>query len=146
MKKLTEIDIKHWKHVTKSITPLGQSSSEPKSFSDIINFPLAVESYKPNPIKKSNQSYEAVIDLHGMTQTEAHVHLARLLAQYKIRSYRCILVITGKGGKYGRRQTGVLKRTVPLWMETAKFRHLVRSTSPAKREHGGDGALYIFLK
>ena len=143
--KLTDDDVKIWKHVTKSVTPLEEGPSETQPKAEVVTFSEIVEKKLP-PKKGKKRSYQACIDLHGMTQNDAHVHLAQTLARYKLKGYKCVLIITGKGGKYGRKQTGVLKRVVPLWLQTPKFRSLVRSTSPAKREDGGEGALYAYLK
>jgi len=87
---------------------------------------------------------EARIDLHGMTQEEAHRELVRFIEGSVARRRRFVLVITGKGsGGEGR---GILRRQVPIWLDGRELaRHVVgyRSADPV---HGGDGALYVRLR
>jgi DNA-nicking Smr family endonuclease len=84
------------------------------------------------------------LDLHGLTQAEAHGVLARFLHQAQARDARVVLVITGKGGSGEGR--GVLKRQVPLWLEGAEFRTLVIGFEAAAIGHGGEGALYVRVR
>ena len=84
------------------------------------------------------------LDLHGLTQAEAHGVLARFLHQAQTRDARVVLVITGKGGSGEGR--GVLKRQVPLWLEGAEFRALVLGFEAAAIGHGGEGALYVRVR
>ncbi len=94
------------------------------------------------------------LDLHGMTQIEAHDRLAGFLRATQAGGGRLVLVITGKGrpgdtplsflpGESGR---GTLRRTVPNWLVSAEFRPLVAGFEAAHRTHGGDGALYVRLR
>jgi DNA-nicking Smr family endonuclease len=85
------------------------------------------------------------IDLHGLTQAEAHGALARFLRQAQARDARVVLVITGKGGFAGEGR-GVLRRQVPLWLEGAQFRALVIGFDAAGVGHGGEGALYVRVR
>jgi DNA-nicking Smr family endonuclease len=82
------------------------------------------------------------LDLHGLTQAEAHAALARFLHGAQARDVKVVLVITGKGGE-GR---GVLRRQVPLWLEGAEFRSLVVGFDGAGTGHGGEGALYVRVR
>lgn len=91
------------------------------------------------------------IDLHGMTQAQAHDRLHRFLVAARAEGARVILVITGKGsqrrGEIGSgRDVGVLRRLVPLWLQEPGFRQLVAGYQTAHKSHGGDGALYIRLR
>jgi DNA-nicking Smr family endonuclease len=99
---------------------------------------------------------EATIDLHGMTQDHAHAALERFLAASAAHGRRCVLIITGKGGlnaarddadaPWARRRPGVLRSLVPLWLEHSPQRHRIAAIKKAHRAHGGDGALYIYLR
>ena len=44
------------------------------------------------------------------------------------------------------RQRGVLKRQVPHWLQMSPLSHAVQQVSPAHIRHGGDGALYVYLR
>lgn len=86
---------------------------------------------------------DARLDLHGYGREAAHKALAHFVEMARARDQRCLLVITGKG-KYG--GDGILRAAVPEWLkEPALSRHIV-ATAPARRDHGGDGALYLLLR
>ncbi|MEQ8308555.1 MAG: Smr/MutS family protein [Hoeflea sp.] len=84
------------------------------------------------------------IDLHGLTQSEAHNLLFDFLARAHERGLRHVLVITGKGSSHG--SQGVLKRVLPEWLAKPEFRFLISGHQNAARSHGGEGALYIRLR
>jgi DNA-nicking Smr family endonuclease len=85
------------------------------------------------------------IDLHGLTQADAHAALGRFLRGAQARDVKVVLVITGKGGAAGEGR-GVLKRQVPLWLEGVEFRSLVIGFDTAGTGHGGEGALYVRVR
>jgi DNA-nicking Smr family endonuclease len=95
-------------------------------------------------IAKGRLSIDARIDLHGMTQAEAHGVLLAFLHRAHASGMRHVLVITGKGISRG--GDGVLRRAVPGWLATAPFRGLVSAHATAARHHGGEGALYLRLR
>ena len=87
---------------------------------------------------------EARLDLHGMTQEEAHRALDAFLARAARAEKRCVLVITGKGGRSS--GGGVLRAAVPRWLNEAPNRARLLAFTPARPQHGGAGALYLLLK
>ncbi|MEM1315868.1 MAG: Smr/MutS family protein [Pseudomonadota bacterium] len=104
-------------------------------------------------LKRGKRTPEARLDLHGMTAAAAHATLARFLHRCRAEGKRCVLVITGKGGRrpvedapYMPERIGVLRYAVPEWLTTAPLAPLVVGVYPAHRGHGGDGALYVYLK
>jgi DNA-nicking Smr family endonuclease len=84
------------------------------------------------------------IDLHGLTQAEAHDALVRFLHRAQAEGAKFVLVITGKGGPGGDR--GVLRRQVPLWLALPALRASVLGFDVAHVGHGGEGALYVRLR
>jgi len=89
------------------------------------------------------------IDLHGMTQAAAHTALARFLVRAQHEGARVVLVITGKGARQsddGYSERGVLRRQVPLWLESAELRPFVVGFESAGAGHGGAGALYVRVR
>ncbi|MCT7376231.1 Smr/MutS family protein [Chelativorans salis] len=82
------------------------------------------------------------VDLHGMTQEEAHILLLSFLRRAYEADRRYVLVITGKGTS----GEGVLRRAVPQWLATPPFRAIVGGYEEAARHHGGGGALYVRLR
>lgn len=97
-----------------------------------------------NKLSKGRLPIEGRVDLHGMTQSEAHALLLSFLHRAYAEGMRYVLVITGKGSSFG--SDGVLRRAVPVWLSTPSFRSLVSSHDSAARHHGGAGAIYIRLR
>jgi DNA-nicking Smr family endonuclease len=95
-------------------------------------------------IAKGQLAIDARIDLHGMTQADAHGTLLGFLHRANAAGHRHLLVITGKGRSKG--GDGVLRRAVPGWFGTAAFRGLVSAWATAAHHHGGEGALYVRLR
>ncbi|QNT70367.1 Smr/MutS family protein [Defluviicoccus vanus] len=85
------------------------------------------------------------IDLHRMTQGEAHAALGGFLARAQQAGRRCVLVITGKGyGSDG--AVGVLKTNVPRWLNEQPNRERILAFAFAASQDGGEGALYVLLR
>jgi len=93
---------------------------------------------------KGRLPIDARVDLHGMTQSEAHGLLLSFLHRAHAGGLRYVLVITGKGASFG--SEGALKRAVPGWLATPLFRALVSGHDNAARQHGGAGAMYVRLR
>jgi DNA-nicking Smr family endonuclease len=99
-------------------------------------------------IGRGAEPIDARIDLHGMTQASAHGALAHFLRRAQHDGARVVLVITGKGkaGADPHAERGVLKRQVPLWLESPELRPLVIGFEAANIGHGGTGALYVRMR
>jgi DNA-nicking Smr family endonuclease len=95
-------------------------------------------------IVRGRQEIDGRIDLHGLTQAQAHAALLRFLRGAQAKGGRVVLVITGKGAPTGER--GVLRRQVPLWLALPDLRDCVVGFDAAAVGHGGDGALYVRLR
>ena len=92
-------------------------------------------------LKQGEFAVRDEIDLHGMTQDEAHRALGAFLAEAVAQRRRCVRVIHGKGRGSGQRGP-VLKSAVNRWLR----RHgAVRAFCSARRNDGGTGALYVLL-
>jgi hypothetical protein len=86
---------------------------------------------------------ERRLDLHGLTQAEAHVRLVRFLTGAARQGVRTALIVTGKGRPPG---GGVIRRRFLDWIEQPPLRALIARAAPAARRDGGEGAFYVFLK
>jgi DNA-nicking Smr family endonuclease len=95
-------------------------------------------------LKRGLHKIEATLDLHGMTQVEAHRALAAFVNAGYEAGRRCVLVITGRG--MGSSGPGILKKSVPRWLEEPALRRRILATAPAQPRHGGAGAAYILLR
>lgn len=143
-KDLTEDDKKLWEWLTKDVTPLGENSV-PDTSKKVVLFSDIVEETKLRLRKKSKIRYDARLDLHGMTRNEAFHMMEIVICREKIRGTKTILIITGKGHGKGE-GLGILKRKVPMWLSTPKFKKLVKGWKQASLRDGGEGAIYVFLK
>ena len=99
-------------------------------------------------IARGSRVIDGRLDLHGMTQAEAHDALFGFLRAKQARGDKLVLVITGKGarGSDNGGGRGVLKRVVPQWLGLPEFRSLVLGFESAAIGHGGEGALYVSLR
>jgi len=95
-------------------------------------------------LRKGQIKVDARLDLHGLTQAEAHKALNHFLLQAHEFGQRCVLVITGKGALS--QGGGVLKNMVPHWLNQIPNRNLILSFSYSRPMDGGSGALYVLLK
>jgi len=89
---------------------------------------------------------DARIDLHGLTQHEAHDRLRGFLYSAQARGHKVVLVITGKGGSGFMDERGVLRRVVPQWLAMPDMRSVVIGYEEAHASHGGSGALYVRIR
>lgn len=155
-----------WSSFTKTIEPLrdgampaGDDDSEPeddaapspqhtpKSAPRSVPQPVA-QKYAPplvpldrrmkKRVASGREGIDARLDLHGLTQSEAHAELAHFFRAAVSRGARLVIVITGK--------SGVLRRQVPLWLALPEFRTIVIGFETAHVTHGGEGALYVRLR
>ena len=104
----------------------------------------AIDQPMRRKIARGRLPIEGRIDLHGLTQDQAHTMLRGFITSARARGMRTVMVITGKGSSPA--SDGVLRRMVPLWLRQSDLRDQVSGFSAAERGHGGEGALYVRLK
>ena len=102
-------------------------------------------------MRRGQMDIEATLDLHGMTQAEAHRALGDFLHGSQSAGKRTVRVVTGKGGgkdlgSRGGSGRGVLRDAVPRWLNEGPNRRMIRGFSHAAPKDGGQGALYVLLK
>jgi DNA-nicking Smr family endonuclease len=96
-------------------------------------------------LARGRRAVEGVLDLHGLTQAEAHARLIAFLSRAQAEGRMLVLVVTGKGGaEPGDR--GVLRRMTPHWLGLPALRPIVLGFEEAAPHRGGAGALYVRLK
>lgn len=113
--------------------------------------PLRMDKKLHQRLKRGKARPEARLDLHGMTLAEAQPALHRFIVDARARGLRLVLVITGKGrdrdaGGPIPTPVGVLRHQVPRWLTGPALGGLVQQVTPAHIRHGGDGALYVYLR
>jgi DNA-nicking Smr family endonuclease len=97
-------------------------------------------------LARGNLNIDAAIDLHGMRQQEGHVALHSFLNKAQREGAKIVLVVTGKGEGRPAEESGVLRRSVPLWLRAPEWRSLIVGFEEATRTHGGAGALYVRMR
>jgi DNA-nicking Smr family endonuclease len=93
-------------------------------------------------LKRGRYPIEARLDLHGMTQEEAHRALSGFVGRSRAIGRRCVLVITG----HGRTSGGILKAAVPRWLSEPGLRRHLLAVTKARPRDGGTAALYLLLR
>jgi DNA-nicking Smr family endonuclease len=94
-------------------------------------------------MKRGKLQPEARLDLHGLTQAQAHAELTGFVLLSHEIGRRLVLVITGKGG---RGSGGVLRQQVPHWLALPPLKPLVLQIAESHVSHGGAGAFYLYLR
>lgn len=104
--------------------------------------PAPLEPLDKRGRERRNGRIEAKLDLHGMTQDEAHEALRHFIDRARSNGKRHLAIITGKGS----RGEGVLRRAVPCWLELPDIRPHISAIASAAPEKGGEGVLLVWLK
>ena len=137
-----EQDFVPWREAPKTARP---QALEPRAEGLLGSGNLdGMDRRQADRFRKGLLPMDAVLDLHGMSQQQAHAALDGYIADCWERNLRCVLVITGKGTAAG--SDGVLKARVPDWLNMAPSRSRVLAFTTARHHHGGTGALYVMLK
>jgi DNA-nicking Smr family endonuclease len=152
-------DIGLWRQAMRDVAPLpGRPAAMPAPALPLpapAEAPPPVARATPDPgagidrataekLKRGRHPIAARLDLHGLTQAEAHRALSRFVAEARDAGQRCILVITGRGLTPS--GPGVLKSAVPRWLAEPELRRHILMTAPAQPKDGGAGALYVLLR
>lgn len=92
-------------------------------------------------LKQGKMAYEAQLDLHGFRIEPAGDALVRFIKRAHQNNKRCVLIIHGKGGRFG--EAPILKNHVNHWLKQLPE---VSAFHSACARDGGSGALYVLLK
>ncbi|MFV3074757.1 Smr/MutS family protein [Niveispirillum fermenti] len=103
-----------------------------------------VDKRTDDKLRRGRLGIDGRIDLHGLTQSEAHDTLLGFIRRSHAAGRRNVLVITGKGQMP--RGEGVLRLSVPRWLREGDVGRLVLSIHQAQPQHGGGGAYYVLLR
>lgn len=104
--------------------------------------PVDIDRSSWRRLRRGQYPVEGRLDLHGMTQLQAHDALRGFLGFSRAQGRRCVLVITGRGALTG----GTLRAMTPRWLDEAPNRQNVLAYATAQRHHGGEGAIYVLLR
>ena len=171
-RRLTAEEAELWQHVARKVTPLdaeraravvrARTAAEPAAAAAETAAGSAPRTAAPartqatapaadhgtldrrtaQRLRRGRIAIDARFDLHGHTQHSAHAALLRFVERARARGCRHVLVVTGRGAEGG----GILKRTVPRWLQEPAFHRHVVAFHEAGARHGGAGALYVVLR
>ncbi len=175
-RRLSADELALWRHVTRQVRPLpgrvpeadvpagpgkpaldlkalrtgtaAPPSPAPASAKPALPPVLPLERRHKTELKRGRRAIDGILDLHGMTQAEAHDALVGFLHRMQARQARHVLIVTGKGGAGSSSggERGVLRRVVPHWLRLPDLRPIVLAFDEAAERHGGAGALYLTLR
>ena len=95
-----------------------------------------------NLLKKGKFRPDGIIDLHGYKLKNGKIKLQDYILDAYEKNLRNILIITGKGLK----NTGVLKKEVPTWLNEKEIKVFLIDFEIAPNNFGGEGALLVRMK
>jgi DNA-nicking Smr family endonuclease len=175
-RRLTDDEHKLWSGITRSVVPLKRRrplgrqhhSDKVRAHAERSSLPAhprlespparhpapkalpglgALERRQKQRLARGTEPIDGRIDLHGRTQSEAHVALLGFLRRAQAEGARFVLVITGKGAPgIASGERGILRRQVPHWLRLPEFRGYVIAAEAAHPAHGGEGALYVRIR
>ena len=158
--KPTPIVQKHLRPMIKPLTQIGRHVPEARITINLATDPMKASEKSSNQmdrknfdrLRKGKMSPDAKLDLHGMTAAEAHSELRAFIYRAHSAGNRLALVVTGKGntthaeeGFMPTRQ-GVLRHSLPHWLDAPDMRPKILEVTPAHAKHGGGGAYYVYLR
>lgn len=141
---------------TIPLAPVKRVAAEP-NVKTKSGKPSGVDGTTAEKLRKGELKPQASLDLHGMTENVAHRALATFMRGAASRGLRLVIVVTGKGAPAAtsdepfdlERETsrrGVLKTMTPRWLREPDLAPFIADVRSAHRSHGGDGALYVYLR
>ncbi|MBM3506665.1 MAG: DNA mismatch repair protein MutS [Alphaproteobacteria bacterium] len=167
-RKLTADEVRLWRQAMGEAPPESPDAADSNSRLYLLaKLPAAPRAKKsaalPQPgdidahdlkaLRRGRIDIGARLDLHGMTQQDAHAALVRFLKRSASDGVRCVLVITGKGSvraadesPYAGFGAGVLRAVLPRWLEAPELKPVVIASAQAGARHGGIGARYVLLR
>jgi DNA-nicking Smr family endonuclease len=128
--------------VRRSMLEFNPVSVELASGEELLYTRAGVQRSTLRRLRRGHYAVQAELDLHGHTVVEAGARLAEFLQHARLRGWRCVRIIHGKGHG-SRHKRPVLKGQLNYWLPR---RDQVLAFCSARPADGGSGALYVLLK
>ncbi len=106
-------------------------------------------------LKRGRIKIDRRVDLHGYSLLEAHEIFKKEIIKTYNNNKRCLLIITGKGlhikknieeENEPRLFYGKIKSSIRSWAEDQDLKNYILTYQDAGIEHGGDGAVFVYLR
>jgi DNA-nicking Smr family endonuclease len=177
---LTEEERELFETTLEDAKPLRRMSSRPRKKKKIAPAAPVPEPPEPDPrpaaivrrhtvgidgntadrLRRGLIAPQAHLDLHGLSERDAHRALVTFVRSARARKLRLILIVTGKGDRMGGRGSddnsfdlglemqmrGILRLMTPRWLREPGLSELIADVREAHGRHGGSGALYVYLR
>lgn len=151
MHKVSDKDKKIWDFYISNLNTMKRVKK--KKEPDSINISETYKVLKPNTnfllngktkrqINNKKTVFDAIIDLHGKTEVQAHKIIKNFIIKNYLNNTRNIIIITGKGVN----NQGKLKLKTPLWLKSEELSKYIVGFTNMPNNRGGDGALFVKLK
>ena len=117
-----------------------------------FNNSLMIDKKVFSKLKSGRLKPERVLDLHGVTYDNAQERVLHFINQAYRDEKRLVLIITGKGKKTKEKgdflihRRGIIKQSLPVWLNKGSLKGLILNVSLAHVSHGGSGAYYVYLR
>ena len=129
------------------------SDKDKKDWENFLNSKEKIKNKDINPYKKKTIKQD-VIDLHGLSLENANYEIEKFIYKSYKNKISKLIVITGKGlhsnneqNPFVSKDLSILKFSVPEFIKNNKdLMNIINEICSAKKEDGGSGAFYIFLK
>tara|TARA_B100000900_G_C20166058_1_gene547903 strand:+ start:95 stop:568 length:474 start_codon:yes stop_codon:yes gene_type:complete len=151
MHKVSDKDKKIWNFYISNLNAMKRV--EKKKEPDFVNISETYKALKPNTnflldsktkrqIKNKKAVFDAIVDLHGKTEVQAHKIIKNFIINNYLNNIRNIIIVTGKGAN----NQGKLKLKTPLWLKSEELSKYIVGFTNMPNNRGGDGALFVKLK
>ena len=151
MHKLSDKDKKIWNFYISNLKSIKKVNKNKKINSSTIseinkvlkpNVTFTLDSKIKKQIKSNKLNFDAIIDLHGQTEVQAHELIKNFIKDCYFNNFKSIMIVTGKGPN----SKGKLKLRTPLWLKSEVLSKYVVGFETMPHNKGGEGALYVQLK
>ena len=151
MHKLSDKDKKIWNFYISNLKFIKKVDKSKKITSSNIsgvnkvlkpNATFTLDSKIKKQIKSNRLNFDAIIDLHGKTETQAYELIKNFIKDCYFNNFKNIIIVTGKGPN----NKGKLKLKTPLWLKTEILSKYLVGFETMPHNKGGEGALFVQLK
>ena len=151
MHKLSDKDKKIWNFYTSNLKSIKRVDKNKKINSSTIlvvnkvlkpNFTFTLDSKIKKQLKGNRLNFDAVIDLHGRTEIQAHESVKNFIKECYFNNFKNVIIITGKGPN----SKGKLKLKTPSWLKSEDLSKYVVGFETMPHNKGGEGALFVQLR
>ena len=151
MHKISNNDKKLWNFYISNLTSFKKvekkkvfNTNTVPSISKVLkpNVSFSLDSKTKKQIKNKKLIIDAIIDLHGKNEIQAHELVKSFIKNSYLSNLKSIIIITGKG----KNSEGKLKLKTPLWLKSEELSKYIVGFETMPHNKGGEGALFVKLK